>query len=847
MTTQPNNRPAHAQAGAEQELIPKRFQHAAAVAVLVLSLIVFFNEIIFGGKMFLSADSLASHSFDTFLKDAEAQGVFPLWNPYIFCGMPGYGSLTVTGNRWFDLSTLLFKSANGLVGSLLNDGTGWVLVYYMIFAAGMYLLALSKFQHKVVALMTALAATFSTYIIIWVMTGHNTKIMVMAFFPFIFYAVEQLRMRFNLLHALLLALLVHFAFTNTHVQMIFYIYLALGVYFIFFLVRSLVTKEDWKGISRAGLIFVLASALAFAMDSDRYLSVLEYNPHSIRGSNPIAQAQTDLTSKNVEGGLDYEYATAWSLGPGEMMTFFIPSWYGFGSVEYRGQLTNNQPYREIWYFGPQGWTHAPQYMGLVVVVLALVGAWRNRKEPFVQYLCIMIVFSLLIAFGKEFSFVYDLMYRYFPTFNKFRVPSMILVLVQILVPILAGYGLLSLMSSRGQAMSPLSAKKWKYLLGGLAALFAVSLALPSVVRVMYGIFTPQQVIANKFAGQTPNVINELYNFYVGMVVTDVYVGALVLLVAFGSIYLYLRKSLSLMTFSVIILVVVVADLWRVDYKPMETQPAQDLQRYFTPPDYASFLQQDSTSFRVLQMVNGQVQYDNTLAYWRLQNAYGYQGAKMRAYQDMVDVAGLQNPLVWNMMNVKYIISNQPDTLAPLLLVYNGAQMKVYHNTGNLPRAYFVNRYEVASGKEILDKIAAQAFDPRDVAYMMDDPNIRVEPPQPGARAEWVRSGIQDLEVKVTASGNNLLVLSETYYPAGWKAYIDGNPTEIYRVNYLFRGVVVPPGVHTLTMKLEPSGFYLGKNISLVVNVLILGALGFTGFTRFRKKKSGEAASSTHNR
>ncbi|MGH2568469.1 MAG: hypothetical protein ACRDGA_09035, partial [Bacteroidota bacterium] len=130
MTTSPKERTASAREGSEKDLIPPQYQHAAAIAVLVLSLILFFNEIIFGGKTFLAEDSLASHSFNTLLKDARDQGIFPLWNPYIFCGMPGYGSLTVTGYRWFDVSTLVVGKLFSLLGSLLNSDVGWVLVYY---------------------------------------------------------------------------------------------------------------------------------------------------------------------------------------------------------------------------------------------------------------------------------------------------------------------------------------------------------------------------------------------------------------------------------------------------------------------------------------------------------------------------------------------------------------------------------------------------------------------------------------------------------------------------------------------------------------------------------------------
>lgn len=843
MTAQSKDRQNPAREGGEKDLLPQRFQHLAAIAVVVISLLVFFHEIVIEEKTFLSSDNLASHSFDTMLSDAREQGIFPLWNPYIFCGMPAYGSLTLGGERLFDILGFFHGKVAWLFGVVIfNPTSGWVIFYYAVFGAGIYLVAWHLLRHKTIALMTALATTFSMYIIVWIMIGHNTKIAVIAFFPFIFYCIERLRERWNLGWMLLLVVCIHYLFIPAHVQMIFYVYFAVGIYLLFFLAHTVANKGNWQGVIRAGAVFLAATIMAFGMDADKYLSVLEYNPFSIRGSNPIVQTTNSAQSKTVEGGLDYDYATNWSLGVGEMTTFLVPSWYGFGVNEYRGPLTNNQPYQLNTYVGPQPFTHAPPYMGAIILILAIIGLVHNRKDPFVQYLGVMTGVSLLIAFGKEFPVLYDLMYKYFPTFNKFRVPSMILVLVQIMVPLLAGYGLLSLLALRKQSMTPVSAKKWKYVLGGLAAVAVVGLVAPSVVRGIYGSFFSPQALLKSYSGQPPAVIQELYNFMVNMVVTDVIVVALLLLVAFGSIYLCLKKSLSLQTTVVILVAVVVVDLWRVAYKPMETQDRQQLQQHFTTPDYVRFLQQDSTAYRVLQLVNGEAPYDNTLAYWRIQNAFGYQGAKMRAYQDMVDVVGLQNPLLWSLMNVKYIISNQPDSLAPLLLVYNGAQMKVYHNTANLPRAYFVNRYEVAGGKEILDKIAAGAFDPRDVAFFMEDPKKTIEPPQTGARAEVVRYGIQDLELKVTASGNNLLVLSETYYPVGWKAYIDGNPTEIYRVNYLFRGVIVPPGVHTLTMRFEPRGFYLGKNLSLAVNILVLGALGYFWVVRSRKRELGKEVS-----
>jgi hypothetical protein len=169
-------------------------------------------------------------------------------------------------------------------------------------------------------------------------------------------------------------------------------------------------------------------------------------------------------------------------------------------------------------------------------------------------------------------------------------------------------------------------------------------------------------------------------------------------------------------------------------------------------------------------------------------------------------------------------------------VYREGDKTVFVNRAAMPRAFFIDRYEVAGGLDILNRIKGMSFNPQQVAFVMEDPKVKIDPPQPGAFAEFVRSGIQDLEVKVHATGNNLLFLSETYYPEGWKAFVDNVETPILRLNYLFRGVVVPAGVHTLTMKFEPRGFSLGKALSLGVNILLLAGLAVLGGLEYVKRK-----------
>jgi hypothetical protein len=830
----------------EQPVIPERFQHYAAVGAIILSLLIFFWPVLYGGKTFLSSDSIASHAWDTVLKDAGAQGIFALWNPYIFCGMPGYASLTFTGNRWFDLSAQVYSAGKDVAYFLLgNTGDAAVLIYYIVFATGMYVLLYSKTRSKLSAVIGSVGAIYSMYIIIWIMSGHTTKIATIQTFPWILLVLERLRGKFDWRLALLLSLLVHLALLATHVQMAFYMFFAIGIYLIFILLRSIIKKEDYKGILRAGLTLAAASVIGLAMDSDRYLSVFEYNPYSIRGSAPIHTDTQQPDSKTQSAGLDYDYATQWSFSPGEMMTWVVPNWYGFGGREYNGILTQNRPVHINFYFGPMTFTDGPQYMGVIILVLAVVGFVRFRRDPFVQFLGAMSLVALVIAFGKEFSLLFDPMFKYFPGFNKFRIPSMILVLVQLFVPMLAGYAVAGFIEDRGKNLEPKSERRWKYALIGLAGAFVVTLLLKDAVLSLYSTFQPYREIAPNIARSVrtnqPEVLNEVYRFVSESVVSDVRAGLFLLTVALGALHFYRKRVIGTTLFAAVLCTATVADLWRVALEPNKPQPASEQQQLFTAPDYVRALQQDSSTYRVLQFTNNQLQYDNTLAYFRIQSAYGYQGAKLRAYQDMIDVAGTTNPLVWQLMNVKYILSNTPDSSGLLSLLLRGAQYSIYQYKYALPRAFFVDAYQVASGVETLEKIKSMSFNVYQMAFAEKDLGGKIDAPDSTANAELVRFGIQNLELRLKASGNNLLFLSEAYYPSGWKAWLDGKEIPIHRLNYLFRGVVVPKGEHRLEMRFEPTGFALGKNISLAANVLILGAAGFAGFDWWRKRKTTKVA------
>jgi hypothetical protein len=827
----------------ERHLIPVRYQHVAAGLALLLSLIVFFSPIVFENKTFLGYDAVASLSWGTVLQDARTEGIVPLWNPYIFCGMPAYFNLTFgVNNSFYNITAQAVTLSSQLFQVLLaNRPLGYVIFYYLILGLGMYALTFSKVQSRMIALLAGLGTMYSMHIISWIMISHITKIKTICWLPWLLVVMEKLRVRFEWSSLLFLILLFHFIYVPFHVQMIFYIVLMLGVYYSVFLVNVIRKKEAWKTFLRSAALVATAAVLAIALNADRILAIVEYSKSSIRGATSVVE-QTEYMVQPQKGASDFAYATNWSFSPGEIMTFVVPSWYGFGTHRFNPGTTR-EPFTANTYWGPQPFVDGPYYMGIVILVFAVWGFVRNRKDPFVVFLALTVVFALFVSFGKEFPLVYKPMFDYFPAFNKFRVPSMILILAQIAVPLLAAFGISSLMRP-GSGLQKNGERKLKYALYAIGVLLVLSVVGRGPVQVIYSSIFPIDDVGPKLAQSLrtdqPRVVADFYALVTRTVATDLSVALGLLLISLGSVWLFLKGKMKFPWVLALLVAASVGDLWRVDFNPMEPVAREYQNSVFATPEYVRFLQADSSLYRTMTFIDGQPQPDNILAYWKIQNIYGYHPAKLRLYQDAIDVATLGNPLLLQLMNVKYIISNNVNTLTSrdtLLPVYDGADAKVAHFRAGLPRAFFVRRWETASGREILNKIAELSFDPLDVAYILEEPTMRVDSPQPGAKAEYVHYGLQDFELNVTATGNNLLFLSEVYYPHGWKAFIDGQETPIYRLNYLFRGLVVPPGTHKVEMKFNPESFRLGRIISFASNIFLLGGLSFAGIDTWRKRRS----------
>jgi hypothetical protein len=820
----------------QKAIIPEKYQDYIFIFFIILAVFVFLWEAITGGG-FNEADSLSSMSFDNFKKEASNAGTFPLWIPYIFGGMPSFASLLTQGQRLWDFFPQIFFGITEFIGNLFSSDVARMAAHYSIYGIGMYFLLRSKELDRFQSFFAAIAAIFSTWVITWVMIGHNTKPVVLSMFPFILMFIEKLRVKFSIIYLALLILVVHFMMEAGHLQLIFYGVCAFGIFLIFEFVHRAITKAEPINVLRSAGLLIVAGLIAFGMSSDRYLSTVEYTPYSTRGSAPIEQPEGKKV--DASGGNEYNYATAWSYSPKELITFVNPSYFGFGQREVKLMATGNEPVMLSTYWGQKESEDSPPYMGIMVLLLAILGIIFFRKDPFIWALVVISVFSIFLSFGKNLSFLYDLFYYFVPSFNKFRAPSMSLVLLHFAVPILSGYGIAGVINWQKNFQAKDKSKLNIILIIAIAFL-VIGFIFSATFKTSY-LNAATDKLSKIYGTNLPGeFFDAVWNFTVG----DWYFVGFLLLAGAVSIYLFITGKIKRFLFYLILISILFIDLWRIDTRRMQVSET-DLTTVFTDRrDIYDFIKQDKSIYRIADYSTN---IANLPAWFLMENINGYHAAKLRVYQDLMDFANspqfakstsqLFNPFLWNLMNVKYIITSQSlgEGIQPIYQSQKNRAL-VYLNNTALNRVFFVKNAAVEKPREIIRNLEKGNFNPLDTAFVEKRLPSTIEMPDSTAYAKIIEKKNEYIKIEANASGNNLLFNGEIFYPVSWKGFIDGKETEIYKTNYAFRSVIVPKGKHIIEMKFESKNFEIGKTFSIILNIFVLALLVFGLIYENKKQK-----------
>ncbi len=781
------------------------WQRALVVAgVLVVVLCALVPDIVFQNRIFFVPDSEAPMSFAAVGEKALAGGEYPLWNPYIFCGMPSYASLSFTPYV-YPPSFLLFV----LQRYLHFPEMTWLLFHYLMAGVGMYLLARVLGARASVSILAGLSFMIMPNFVAQGAYGHGSQACSVAYMPFALLLAWLLMQGYRrLMMAACLAVVLGFQMLRGHVQIAYYTYLLIGLAFAFEAVVLLRAREGRAVLANLGFL-ALAAACALGIAAVLVVPVHEYAAYSIRGGGGT-------------GGLAYDYATGWSLAPKEMLTFVFPWAFGYGYPTYWGAMP---------------FTNYPNYLGIVTALFGVFGALYAKGRA--KWLLVVVVLAAtLVSFGKHLPILYGPMFKALPYFNKFRVPVMVLIVQQLAFVALMALGLEELLKRREAGNLPrfLQPARMKWLLIGLAAAVVLVLAASGGIR---------ESITTGAAGGARVAQGSLRDAAASAFIGNLVLTLILALAVCAIVFAAARGRVLAGTVVALLALVAVIDLFVENRNILHPERAwagagaivadakiRDEAR--RPDQVTQFLARDTTYFRLLPVpaarigswgVSSPLFSENRFMVFGVSSLGGYQAAKLKIYQDVLDAmfasfnGGGYPAGIVDMLNAKYILSAFPlfREGSPFPLVLSGENAYLYENPRAVPRAFFADSVRVLPPKEALAAIADPAFDPGREVILNEAPSIRVESAA-GSTARIVSYGLDELAISARVARPCVLVLSEIAYP-DWKAEVDGAPARILTADYCLRALPLGPGDHEIRMRFSSRTLRL----SLAVSIVCFGA------------------------
>lgn len=799
----------------------KYVPHVIAIAVFALLTILYLLPY-YQGMTLSQGDVIQWEGMSKEIRDWNEQHPDEpaLWTSRMFGGMPAYQiAIVYTGN---------FVSK--IVRSLQVIFPDAAVLLFLMFA-GFYVLLLCFDVSPWLSLAGALAYGVTTFGLISIEAGHNTKVQAMSLMaPVIGGLVAAYRGRI-LIGAAVTALFFSMVIDANHLQIAYYLAMTLGVLGVYFLIESIIEKQLPRFAKATGML-LLGVGLAVLPNVANLWATQEYAKETIRGGSSELTAKREATKG---GGLDFEYATRWSYGftDGEILSLLIPNIKGGGSGNTLSDdnkmvqrfAGSGYPLEQIkkyiasqLYWGNQPFTSGPVYFGAAVVflfVFSLLILQNNIKWA----LLVLTLLSITLSFGHNF-FVFRLFFDYLPFFNKFRTPAMALVIAELTMPLMAVLALHQLLTQKADKERIVKMLKISGgITGGIVLLFGV----------MGGMFFSFSGAGDaELMQNNPDLLSLIKEERASMLRADairslVFIGA-----AFALLWFWLQQKISVNAFIAAFAAVFLIDGWMVGKRYLNSDNFVEKSAYGNnhTPSRADMeiLQDTDPNFRVFNVTTNS--FNDAMTSYFHKSVGGYHAAKLIRYQDLIENQISKNNMsVLNMLNTKYFIVPNPQTKEPV----------AQRNPDALGNAWFVNNIQwVANADE--EMAALSNFNPSNTVVI--DNRYKGLLKQ-GATATDSSATIQltaftpnKLSYAYNAAANAVAVFSEVYYSdgKGWNAYIDGQPAPHFRCNYVLRGMELPAGQHQVEFRFEPQSVVTGNKVALAGSFLlfafVLGTFGF---------------------
>jgi hypothetical protein len=823
-------------------LFKKLLPHIIAIAIfLVVSML--FGKPALQGMVLQQLDNVQAKGMEQNAREhKEKYGNLPLWNTNLFSGMPNY-QIAIEGPRSINFTKVLTLNLPEPIN------------FFFLACICFYILCLAFSINPYVAIFGAIAFAFSTYDPVIINAGHSTKMLAIAYAPGLLAGLVLLYEKRYWLGIAVTALFATGEITANHPQINYYLFIVIAFMTISYMVQWIRSKQ-FKHAGIALTLGLIGGLIGIGSAAVTVFPTYEYAKYTMRGGKSIENTASGIVEKKTTG-LDKDYAFKYSFSKAETVVLLAPNSYGGSSSEAYGedsklveeliernipessaiQLANGLPKYWGGMSGPGEVNSGPPYLGVLSCLLFIVGM-IVLKSHHRWWILGATAMGIFMSWGQFFPAFNNLLFDFLPLYNKFRAPSMALVIPQFLVPLLSSMGLqFILFSEKGREFVSTHFKPILYGVGGLVVLLGliylmndykapIDTEILNAYKAQQGGTDVGSVIVSSLKAARQSMFGSGILRVIGF--------ALLLL---GILYLWKRKALSPVVAISVLALVNTIDLFSIGKKYLNEDNYIEKDSYtdynFRPTETDNAILKDTDPhFRVFDLAR----FGEATASYFHRSIGGYNPAKLRIYQDVIDNALSTNPpntAVLNMLDTRYFIfpaqqANMPGT--------------IQRNDSAMGAAWFVKELKPLNGPT--EEIKALAnFNPRQTAlYDNKSQTLQGVQPQWDSLATITLSKYNNdtIVYSTNATTNQFAVFSEVYYPAGWNAYLDGKKVDYYKVNYFLRGMPVPAGKHEIKFIFEPSIYKTSYNIALVsvilMYLLLIGGLAMHFYTK-RKKLS----------
>lgn len=813
--------------------------HAIAVLIFLIISVAYclpvFQGMVVNQHDMLGTRGMTQQSIEFF----EKYGRYPLWTNSMFGGMPTFQILIAAKYNigilgLHQIFTLFLPSPASL---------------FFLSCICFYILTQVVKLKPWVGIIGSVAYAFASYNAIISMVGHVTKFATMGYAPLVLAGVLLLMQRKYIWGFAITLISSTLFFNQNHVQIVYYFMLLFVFLGIAFLIQTIQSKE-YKHFFQTAILAIVAVAISACSFAILLLPTKEYADETMRGGK--SELTLGVKKENLsKGGLKKDYAFMWSYGKQETFTFILPNYVGssndpseFGenskiiTAFQESGLPNdavNYFYRYMSpYWGDQPNTAGPVYFGAIICMLFIAGLFFVSRK-YLSWLIPATIIGIILAWGSNFSAINYFLFDHLPALNKFRAPSMALVLPQFTFAFIASLALQEIFY--GNLESSLLFKKIRYAAISCGAVVVLLIAVyfttsfsnertkdtkqaitEQLAQSMSQGKQPTQEMLNQAGTISSNLTKALVEDRKGLFGSDLI--RLIILLSLGGIIIWLgiknkiNATVAIFILSIISFIDLISVSSRYLNKSKFTTPDEYLS-VFTPTTADNQIKMDTGYYRVFDQAGGDPFQDSRTSYFH-NSIGGYSPAKLGLYNDLIEhQLGKGNIEVFNMLNTKYFIVSGP----------NNQPMAQINQLANGP-AWFVKsiKYVNSADEEML---ALDSLHSRDTVVIdkREQQKVTISPVfDSSASIKLVKNLNDEIIYQSNASTNQFAVFSEIYYPKGWKAYVNEKETPIVKVDYAFRGINLPAGNHTIKFEFAPASYTLGNTLNLAAGIISILSL-----------------------